>query len=295
MWPDSPPNAAKCWPSDVLRAGSRRPWGLNRKSPNQIFRRFPRAPVGGLLVAVRAVSSLLFRFLRAICTWRNSGRRRAASFGGPSLRSSPAATRRRRPEGTAVSRFEDVLWAVRAARSSRTAVPRPPAAAKYRQLLMHAVCASAGSSHCMIAPHQRLQVRSRWLFRPGQRSSGCGVLQKQGRRRVFGHTQAPVSPEPRGDVHERACGLEVRLCTAGHTRAQRRTAPRHCGAEVGSSVCGLGVSFAAARTEQQQEEEDEAGERRRRPAPAAKPRGGRREEACGHAALPPTFGRPERD
>ena len=139
MWPDSPPNAAKCWPSDVLRAGSRRPWGLNRKSPRQIFRRFPRAPVGGLLVAVRAVSSLLFRFLRAICTWRNSGRRRAVSFGGPSLRSSPAATRRRRPEGTAVSRFEDALWAVRAARSSRTAVPCPPAAAKYRQLLMHAV------------------------------------------------------------------------------------------------------------------------------------------------------------
>ena len=102
-------------------------------------------------------------------------------------------------------------------------------------------------------------------------------------------------PEPRGDVHERACGLEVRLCTAGHTRAQRRTAPRHCGAGVGSSACGLRVSFAAARTEQQQEEEDEAGERRRRPAPAAKPRGGRREEACGHAALPPTFGRPERD
>ena len=122
------------------------------------------------------------------------------------MRSSPAATRRRRPEGTAVSRFEDALWAVRAARLSRTAVPCPPAAAKYRQLLMHAVCASAGSSHCMIAPHQRLQVRSRWLFRPGQRSSGCGVLQKQGRRRVFGHTQAPVSPEPRGDVHERACG-----------------------------------------------------------------------------------------
>ena len=245
MWPDSPPNAAKCWPSDVLRAGSRRPWGLNRKSPTQIFRRFPRAPVGGLLVAVRAVSSLLFRRLRAICT----------------LRSSPAATRRRRPEGTAVSRFEDALWAVRAARLSRTAVPCPPAAAKYRQLLMHAVCASAGSSH------QRLQVRSRWLFRPGQRSSGCGVLQKQGRRRVFGHTQAPVSPEPRGDVHERACGLEVRLCTAGHTRAQRRTAPRHCGAGVGSSACGLRVSFAAARTEQQQEEEDEAAERRRRPAP----------------------------
>ena len=183
------------------------------------------------------------------------------------MRSSPAATRRRRPEGTAVSRFEDVLWAVRAARSSRTAVPCPPAAAKYRQLLMHAVCASAGSSsHCMIAPHQRLQVRSRWLFRPGQRSSGCGVLQKRGRRRVFGHTQAPVSPEPRGDVHESEglSGLEVRLCTAGHTRAQRRTAPRHCGAEVGSPVCGLGVSFAAARTEQQQEEEDEAGERRRR-------------------------------
>ena len=68
IWPDSPPNAAKCWPSDVLRAGSRRPWGLNRKSPPQIFRRFPRAPVGGLLVAVRAVSSLLFRFLPAICT-----------------------------------------------------------------------------------------------------------------------------------------------------------------------------------------------------------------------------------
>ena len=78
-----------------------------------------------------------------------------------------------------------------------------------------------------------------------------------------------MSPEPRGDVHESEglSGLEVRLCTAGHTRAQRRTAPRHCGAGVGSSACGLGVSFAAARTEQQQEEEDEAAERRRRPAP----------------------------
>ena len=165
MWPDSPPNAAKCWPSDVLRAGSRRPWGLNRKSPKQIFRRFPRAPVGGLLVAVRAVSSLLFRFLRAICTWRNSGRRRAASFGGPSLRSSPAATRRRRPEGTAVSRFEDALWAVRAARSSRTAVPCPPAAAKYRQLLMHAVCASAGSVSV------RCRVRRVRTWRHGRSSS----------------------------------------------------------------------------------------------------------------------------
>ena len=225
IWSDSPPNAAKCWPSDVLRAGSRRPWGLNRKSPRQIFRRFPRAPVGGLLVAVRAVSSLLFRRLRAICTWRNSGRRRAASFGGPSLRSSPAATRRRRPKRTAVSRFEDVLWAVRAARSSRTAVPCPPAAAKYRQLLMHAVCASAGSSH------QRLQVRSRWLFRPGQRSSGCGVLQKQGRRRVFGHTQAPVSPEPRGDVHERACGRVGSSALHGRTYtrpAAHRPPPRRC-------------------------------------------------------------------
>ena len=89
IWPDSPPNAAKCWPSDVLRAGSRRPWGLNRKSPNQIFRRFPRAPVGGLLVAVRAVSSLLFRFLRAICTWRNSGRLR----GVPSASVGPLCAR----------------------------------------------------------------------------------------------------------------------------------------------------------------------------------------------------------
>ena len=84
-------------------------------------------------------------------------------------------------------------------------------------------------------------------------------------------------PEPRGDVHERACGLEVRLCTAGQTRAQRRTAPRHCGAGVGSSVCGLGVSFAAARAEQQQEEEDEAGERRRRgQAARGEERGGMR-------------------
>ena len=253
IWPDSPPNAAKCWPSDVLRAGSRRPWGLNRKSPTQIFRRFPRAPVGGLLVAVRAVSSLLFRRLRAICTWRNSGRRRAVSFGGPSLRSSPAATRRRRPEGTAVSRFEDVLWAVRAARSSRTAVPRPPAAAKYRQLLMHAVCASAGSSHCMIAPHQRLQVRSRWLFRPGQRSSGCGVLQKQGRRRVFGHTQAPVSPEPRGDVHERACGRVGSSALHGRTYtrpAAHRPPPLRCRGGLvrlwaGGVVCS-GADRAAA-------------------------------------------------
>ena len=147
------------------------------------------------------------------------------------MRSSPAATRRRRPEGTAVSRFEDVLWAVRAARLSRTAVPRPPAAAKYRQLLMHAVCASAGSSHCMIAPHQRLQVRSRWLFRPGQRSSGCGVLQKQGRRRVFGHTQAPVSPEPRGDVHERACGRVGSSALHGRTYtrpAAHRPPPLWC-------------------------------------------------------------------
>ena len=168
--------------------------------PSRTRRRSPRCCTRCLLVAI----STFARDLYLAKFWPSPGR--AVSFGGPSLRSSPAATRRRRPEGTAVSRFEDALWAVRAARSSRTAVPRPPAAAKYRQLLMHAVCASAGSSHCMIAPHQRLQVRSRWLFRPGQRSSGCGVLQKQGRRRVFGHTQAPVSPEPRGDVHESEAG-----------------------------------------------------------------------------------------
>ena len=195
------------------------------------------------------------------------------------MRSCPAATRRRRPEGTAVSRFEDVLWAVRAARSSRTAVPCPPAAAKYRQLLMHAVCASAGSSsHCMIAPHQRLQVRSRWLFRPGQRSSGCGVLQKQGRRRVFGHTQAPVSP-----ARSRAA-----TCMRGPAGWKFGSARPDIHAPSGAPPPATAVQrwarpFVGWGCRLQRRGPSSSRRRRTRPGSgdaAAKPRGGRREEAC---------------
>ena len=164
---------------------------------------------------------------------------------------------------------------------------RPPSIASC------SLCASAGSSsHCMIAPHQRLQVRSRWLFRPGQRSSGCGVLQKQGRRRVFGHTQAPVSPEPRGDVHESE-GLAQRVgSSALHGRTYTRPAahrppPLRCRGGLvrlwaGGVVCS-GADRAAA-----------GGGGRGRGAATPRPSregGGERR----HAALLPTFGRPERD
>ena len=169
----------------------------------------------------------------------------------------------------------------------------PTSGRQVSQLLMHAVCTSAGSSsHCMIAPHQRLQVRSRWLFRPGQRSSGCGVLQKRGRRRVFGHTQAPVSPEPRGDVHESE-GLAQRVgSSALHGRTYTRPAahrppPLRCRGGLarlwaGGVVCS-GADRAAA-----------GGGGRGRGAATPRPSregGGERR----HAALLPTFGRPERD